>query len=153
MNLFLPYVDDVERSIRCLDDVRLRKQIVECKVMMNVFNGAKGYSQHPIVKHYTQTKRQFKFVRYYAWLCCEEYKYRFNKEHAYTSLFPKTKYFGGVPGYTPVYLEGSPGDSKYIYTNNHEKVSELYQKKLIRKWHNDKKTPIWTKRSIPLFYL
>ena len=153
MNIFLPYSDDIERSIRVLDDVRLRKQIVECKVMMNVYNGSKGYAHHPIVKHYTKDKRQFKFVRYYAWLCCEEYKYRFDKEHAYSKLFPKTKYFGGLVGYTPVYLEGSPNNDNYIYTNDHEKVSELFQKKLVKKWENDKRKPTWTKRSIPLFYL
>lgn len=33
MNIFLPYEEDIERSVRSLDDKRLNKQILECYQM------------------------------------------------------------------------------------------------------------------------
>lgn len=153
MNLFLPYVDDVKLSIRCLDNKRLCKQILECKTMLDIANDPNhtdGYARHPIVKHYTSTKRQIKFLRYYANKCCEEYKFRFGKEHQYSEQMPPTKYIFHLPGYTPIYVEGSKPNQ--IVTIDHDKVSELYRMKLIKKWNADKYPPKWTKRDTPSFY-
>jgi hypothetical protein len=47
-------------------------------------------------------------------------------------------------------MEGSKGKPNYIRTT--ENVSELYQKKLINKWQNDKRPPKWTNREKPDFY-
>ena len=149
MNLFLPYVDDIDASVQCLDNRRLCKQILECKIMMDIAfepEAHKGYRNHPIVRHYTQSKRQIKFLRYYANKCCEEYKFRFGKEHMYASEMPPTKYFLGIPTYTPIYVDG-----KYS-TFDHDEVSYWYKMKLAYKWANDKYPPRWTNRSEPSFY-
>lgn len=147
MNLFLPYADDIDKSVQSLDNRRLCKQILECKTMLDIANDPThtgGYARHPIVRHYTSTKRQIKFLRYYANKCCEEYKFRFGKEHAYAKYMPKTKYFLGKPTYTPVYIEGSKPIQ--YWTTVHEDVSDLYKLKLLNKWFHDKYSPKWTNR-------
>ena len=149
MNVFLPFVDNIEKSIRCLDDRRLSKQILECQTMVDVYNGAKGYSHHPIVKHYTSTTREFKFLRYYAHRCCKEYEYRFGKKHAYASRFPNVAYFFGTPQFVPIYIEGKK--PYQLIETDPRRVEDLFQEKLILKWMHDKYIPKWTKRPIPKF--
>lgn len=149
MNIFLPYPNNVNRSVRSLDDVRLSKQILECQTIIDVDNGAKGYSNHPIVKHYVSSKRQIKFVRYFGYQCCKEFKYRFGKDHAYADRFPRIYYFLGTPQFLPLYLEGRK-PNQYVTTDPKE-VEFMFQAKLISKWLNDKRTPKWTKRPIPAF--
>ena len=52
MNIFLPYENDIGASVRSLDDVRLNKQIEECKTILNAIlehkkSGLKlGYFHH-----------------------------------------------------------------------------------------------------------
>lgn len=153
MNIFLPYADDIDKSVQSLDNKRLCKQILECKTILDIANEparTDGYANHPVVRHYISSKRQIKFVRYYGYKCCKEYEYRFGKKHAYADLMPQTKYFLGVPTYTPVYIEKA--DIIMYYTVDHDQVSELFKCKLCDKWHHDKYPPKWTKREMPPFY-
>jgi hypothetical protein len=49
MNTFLPF-PDYEKSARCLDSRRLRKQQVECKQIVEILNGkGSGWAHHPAV--------------------------------------------------------------------------------------------------------
>jgi hypothetical protein len=49
VNVFLPYCE-IAASVRCLDDLRLGKQLVECQQILNVLRGRrKGYANHPAV--------------------------------------------------------------------------------------------------------
>jgi hypothetical protein len=168
MNIFLPYENDIRKSVQSLDDLRLNKQILECYQLLNNAikeqNGeeVKGYKNHPIYVHY---KKDIYFLSIYGYECCEEYFYRFGKKHKLYSFFyyiksPAMAYWcfdkikNGQPYdtfyYTPFYMEGSKGQPNYIRTT--ENVSALYQAKLIAKWENDKKPPKWTNREIPSFY-
>ena len=156
MNIFLPYENDVVASVQSLDDLRLNKQILEVKQLMmksvDEFDGKKifGYKNHPIYLHY---KDNIGFLLLYGYVCCKEYEWRFGKVHRLYEYFEK-----GVmpttaldyPPYTPFYMEGSKGQPNYIRTT--ENVSELYQRKLINKWQNDKRPPKWTNRDVPEFY-
>lgn len=163
MNIFLPYEKNVVASIRSLDDLRLNKQILECyQLLCNALkekNGEeiKGYKNHPIYLHY---KDNLQFLCEYGLACCNEYKYRFKKDHKLFSSFVEKWKSKEIPKrmvcrYTPFYMEGSIGQSNYIRTI--ENVSELFQKKLCIKWENDKiksngKRPTWTNRQKPNFY-
>ena len=155
MNIFLPYENDIIKSVRSLDDVRLNKQILECyQLLSNAIkekNGGVvvGYKNHPIYTHY---KRNIKFLAYYGWECCLEYWYRFEKEHKLEHFFVMKAQDSRHP-YTPFYMEGSKNSPNCIRTTDN--VSELYRKKLCNKWDNDKangRPPRWTNREIPKFY-
>ena len=147
MNVFLPYPNNIPLSVRCLDDKRLNKQILETFQILQASKGlSEGYKNHPIVKHYIKFP---KFLNSYGYLCCEEYKYRFNKSHKLSSEF--TLY--STPWYIPFYAAGSINTPECIRTT--ENVGELYKQKLINKWESDKikgKPSKWTNRSIPNFY-
>lgn len=168
MNIFLPYENDIQKSVQSLDDLRLNKQILECyQLLSNAFKEQrgeeiKGYKNHPIYVHYKSNPH---FLCLYGWVCCEEYLHRFNKCHKLRGFFYNIKsttvlYYTfckmkeGKPydkfEYTPFYMEGSKGQPNYIRTT--ENVSALYQAKLITKWETDKKPPKWTNREMPSFY-
>ena len=168
MNIFLPYENDIQKSVQSLDDLRLNKQILECyQLLSNAIkekNGEniKGYKNHPIYVHYKNTPY---FLSLYGIACCDEYRYRFNKHHKlYDSIITANHKAMGITylekemkgekfdtfKYIPFYMEGSKSQPNYIRT--YDNVSELYQKKLINKWQNDKRQPKWTNREIPSFY-
>lgn len=168
MNLFLPFEKDVIKSVSVLDNSRLIKQILEVKqLLLNAIKESYGeipkeYANHPVYKFY---KDNIAFLCYYGYIACQEYQYRFGKEHElfceFSSLFMSKfyKYINPLtyklkqPPYTPYYMEGSKGQPNYIRTTDN--VSALFQQKLINKWNNDKakgRPPKWTNRQVPEFY-
>lgn len=159
MNIFLPYENDIAKSVNSLDDLRLNKQSLEAYQLLSnaikEMNGGeiKGYKNHPIYVYY---KGNWKFLYLYGVHCCDEYMYRFGKIHELRHSFEKITfgmYKGVTINYTPFYMEGSKGQPNYIRTT--ENVSELYQRKLCAKWDNDKakgRPPKWTDREVPSFY-
>lgn len=161
MNIFLPYENDVRKSLEALDDLRLRKQIVEVyELLKNAieeeFGGEpKGYTKHPIYEYY---KNNIPFLAKYGYCSCVEYAYRFHKTHAFAEYFMLTLIRFDIDEknvkYVPFYMEGSKGQPNYIRTT--ENVSELYQRKLCRKWDSDNergREPKWTNREVPEFYM
>ena len=157
MNIFLPYENNIQKSVQSLDDLRLNKQSLEVyQLLQNAIHEVrggivKGYKSHPIYVHYKGNRA---FLATYGYECCKEWQFRFNKAHALTEYFMDYIAIWDIDIekviYTPFYMEGSKGQPNYILTT--ENVSELYQKKLINKWQNDKKTPKWTNREMPSFY-
>lgn len=147
MNIFLPYPNSIIDSVKSLDDKRLIKQILECKQIYDVAIGkSSAYSNHPIVKHYVKYRE---FIIHYGYHACQEYEYRFGKRHKYYEVFKKKFHLNTIK-YEPFYAEKSINDINCIRTT--ENVGELYMKKLINKWNNDKIKPKWTKENIPEFY-
>ena len=172
MNVFLAYENNVSESVKVLDDVRLNKSIVETYQLLTLaikeqevgHEVKAGHYHHPVYLFY---KNNPKFLTYYGYECCREYRYRFNKWHTLTDTFDRAMYYFGlfivdeegfieameIPDYTPYYMEGSLGQPNYIRTT--ENVSELFKTKLIKKWEADKekgRSPRWTKRQVPEFY-
>lgn len=170
MNIFLPFEKNVEQSIQSLDNKRLNKACLETyQLLVSAIkekNGEKvsGYYHHPIFLHY---KDNPEFLAYYGYECCVEYYLRTGKEHkccrAFEKVLAKVGLVAydecgfiiamGVPKFTPYYMEGSKGQPNYIRTT--ENVSELFQKKLIKKWETDKnngRPPKWSNREVPKFY-
>lgn len=147
MNIFLPFPEDIEASVRSLDDRRLVKQIQEVKVLLSIAESHRtdGYAYHPVAIHY---RTQPEFLHYYGFLCCREYLFRFDKTHAYNAIFKACDYNG--TDYIPFYAEGSKDNPDCIRTTKN--VGELFRAKLCRKWDNDKIPPRWTNRTAPGFY-
>lgn len=158
MNLFLPYENDVKKSVSALDNARLVKQILECKILLDGAIAYKneeitnGYFKHPVAQHY---KDYPEILAYYGYVACMEYAFRFSVEHQYFTYFrEKIKELNIVttaqPQFVPFYMEG-PKDSIYCIRTT-ENVSKLFQDKLVKKWSNGKNQPRWTGRDIPDFY-
>jgi hypothetical protein len=172
MNIFLPYEDDIVKSVQSLDDVRLQKQAVEVYQLLTLaikeqqegHEVKAGHYHHPVYLFY---KDNIPFLAYYGYICCCEYLHRFYKRHTLLEYFQDrcselldiNCYVNSVEGifvppkFTPYYMEGSKGQPNYIRTTDN--VSALFQQKLINKWNNDKakgRTPKWTNRQVPEFY-
>lgn len=169
MNIFLSK-DNVVGSLQDLDDLRLQKQLVEAYQLLTLaikeqevgHEVKAGHYHHPVYLFY---KNNPKFLCYYGYIACQEYKYRFNKTHKLFFIFQQliiSKFADMVdleswkvvqPAYSPYYMEGSLGQPNYIRTT--EGVSGLFRAKLINKWQADKakgRNPKWTNREMPEFY-
>lgn len=169
MNIFLSS-SSAKQSIQELDDLRLQKQLVEVYQLLTLAikeqeEGKEikaGHYHHPVYLFY---RDNIPFLVYYGYIACQEYEYRFGKQHEMFgefSIFLQTRYTEYVdcqnwkviqPSYTPYYMEGSKGQPNYIRTT--ENVSELFRQKLIKKWEQDKakgRQPKWTNREVPQFY-
>lgn len=172
MNIFLPYENDVIKSVESLDDVRLNKQAVECYQLLTMAESeietgkptSKGHYHHPIYQFY---KNNPQFLAYYGYECCREYNYRFKKWlkpiEYFDDIMDKYKMFKydedsfiiamEIPEFAPYYMEGSKDSPNCIRTT--ENVSQLFKDKLCKKWDNDKakgRPPKWTNRQVPEFY-
>lgn len=160
MNIFLPYVTDINKSIESLDDRRLIKQILEVYQLLQIYekekhgivlNSSRGYQNHPIYKHYRQYPD---FLYLYGWCACQEYLYRFAKHHKYEEYFAhevNSSKRAEFYNYIPFYMEGHKNDPNMIRTTDPNNVEFLFQNKLINKWLSSKYTVIWSKRDVPVF--
>lgn len=165
MNIFFPYPKVIE-SVQSLDDKRLLKQILECKVIVNEWHRKqdpshdpgikiKGYANHPVIMHYSSCHSNYWLAMKYGLQCCIEYGYRFGKAHAYDFLFYKElnetiRYMTEnniILGAKPIYVE------KEYSTTDPEKLYGLFRQKLHQKWKDGRSAPKWTKREVPSFYL
>ena len=146
MNIFLPYENDIERSVAALDDRRLIKQILECKQLLEVAIGQNtGWSNHPVAVHY---RKYPEFIACYGYAACAEFWFRFDKNHALDDYF--TDAFTAYKPAVPFYAEYPATDPRCIRPT--ENVTALFQAKLVRKWNTDKISPKWTNRERPEFY-
>ena len=157
MNVFMPCASVIE-SVQSLDDLRLKKQILECKVLLDgaiaYKNGEKpnGYFKHPVAQHY---KDYPDFLQYYGMICCNEFLYRFEKEHSYVNyfIFHITKIPSlNISNIKILYAEGRKNTPECIRETDREKVYELFKNKLNNKWIADiekGRPPKWTKRGKP----
>ena len=157
MNIFLPYENNIGKSLQSLDDKRLIKQILEVYQLLQIYekeqqgiilnnNSNRGYQNHPIYKHY---KKYPRFLYFYGYNGCLEYKFRFKKDHKYFDYFSTNALKHKTFKCTPFYMEGSKNNPDNIRTT--ENVSILYQEKLIQKWISSKYTVKWTNRPTPQF--
>ena len=61
MQVFVPYPSPIDVA-KCLDKLRLRKQIIECRQIMAAIEGqTKAWVNHPVVKMYE---------KHWMWLSC-----------------------------------------------------------------------------------
>lgn len=152
MNIFITHKDNILLSIREIDDLRLNKQLLENKTILDyAIDKSSAYSSHPILKYYKQYPQ---FVLYFSMLCLSEYYARSGKVHTlwdyFMDIFLECENFEKYSNFIPYYVEGGKDKSDSIRTI--ENTDILFQNKLIKKWENDKRQPKWTNREIPKFY-
>lgn len=170
MNLFT-ISDNTKFCIQSLDDVLLRKTIVESAQMLSTAihcNDNIKVKPDMIYKKYNaneehnvwvrESKYNFKWTLFYLIDALNEYQYRFNKVHdtykiaqivaQYEDMFPNIDM-------TPFPRKFNKTYDNYKYLMNMSDTYLAYKQYLITKWNNetlDGKKPIWTKRNKPEFY-
>lgn len=83
MNTFLPEADFAE-SAAILDSLRLNKQIVETKQILDAINGAEAWAHHPIV---TMWRNYVPALLYYGLTMAVEFDRRAGYQHKFQPLF------------------------------------------------------------------
>lgn len=147
MDIFLPYEDNIFKSIASLDDNRLKQQIDDCEMLLKV---DESYT-HPLYENY---KNNIDFIAYYGLLACREYSYRFRKHHTYEQFFTDIFQANSIFEVTPVFIPKFFDETTSSITSKN--VSKQYQELLNRLWHNDvanNQKVTWTKRSKPAFII
>lgn len=159
MNIFVPY-DDLEKNVEFLDDKRV---IVQCKELGQLLATAvrhhcpeidfdipqMAHINHPITKwvYYSRQNYTKTFKRFISAL--DEYKYRAEKEHAYTRIIPYlvegTKYIPEKEEWP--FLNAAENKTLGISFKHVENVHEAYRLYLQKRWQGDKRPPTWTKRT------
>lgn len=170
MNLFT-ISDNTKHCIQSLDDVLLRKTIVESAQMLSTavhLNDEIIDKPECLYKVYNaneehnawvrESKYNYKWTFYYLMDGLMEYRYRFDKNHdswrvaqvfsQYEDLFPNI-------GMTPFPRKFNKEYENYNELMNMKDTFKAYKLYLITKWKKetaDNKTPIWTRRDKPDFY-
>lgn len=151
MNVFV-LDKSMEKSAQMLDDVHLKAQINEgCQVLMANYNKvwhaeAKiGHISHPVTKFYSGDFESEELLAYIFSLC-EEYRFRFKKEHQNVFwamgfkyvFFPVYKNIGDEKtfSHSKTYVNGIMTDD--IAAIRHYIMTKPQQKK-----------PVWTNREKP----
>jgi hypothetical protein len=94
MQTFLPY-PDFRRSAQCLDRLRLGKQRVEVKQILNALTGvSKGWQNHPATKMW---RGHIRYLALYGMAMCEEWKSRGYKDSLYDQFRHTFETHTGVP--------------------------------------------------------
>lgn len=159
MNVFMPS-ENIVKSVQALDDARLRKQILECKVLLDgaiayrIGEKPNGYFKHPVAQHY---KDYPLFLATYGLECCTEFMIRFSVKHKYNGIFYAwccdDEFFQNDHTFVPhLYAEGRKDTPECIRTTDSDKVYDLFKQKLIKKWKADAekgRPPKWTNRGMP----
>lgn len=170
MNLFT-ISNNTKECVKNLDDVLLRKTIVESAQMLSTairMNEKIKEFPEQIYKKYNaneehnvwvrESKYNFKWTFMYLMDALLEYQYRFGKVH---DTFNIAKLLGQYEDYFPL-VEMTPFTRKFNQSyDNYNELMEMtdtfkaYKTYLVTKWKFETekgKAPIWTNREIPEFY-
>jgi hypothetical protein len=158
MNIFLTSKNP-RIAAKHLDDLRLNKMILETAQLLsaayrNFFGENKiiyktTHFNHPCTIWARKNLQNMKWLNQYFYEIAQEKFFRTGKMHkSFTLIFPVLD----------AALEKIPEAKNIKFDFNctpYKKTSNLcqaYQKYLMEKWKNDKRTPQWTKRKRPYFY-
>lgn len=154
MQIFMPY-ESIIKSLRALDDVRLRKQVLEsAQLISNVLHDygcfspyKKTHPHHPLTA-WLGVRQNFRWHLRYFRAAAEEFEARFGKQHkSFVDLYPLGK------GFDTNLLHEKKWDGVYNNTpHKDEEVHRAYKKTLHEKWRTGKAAPKWTGRSVPDFF-
>lgn len=156
MNIFATSQDPKESAL-ALDDKRLIKMCLEsCQIMSTVMHqyGVEGpykptHKNHPCTIWAGMNSANFNWLREHAACLCEEYRYRFKKQHACYGLI--------LIDFTEFWCDANKLPRAWHRTEfvnctpfKHIKdVHKAYKECLLDKWRNDKRFPKWTNRDMP----
>ena len=153
MNIFV-VSNDVDVCAQALDDLRLRKMIVETAQMLSTAKHVLGsgsdriykstHISHPCAKWVRRTYHNYQWTLGLLKALIKEYHHRFNKPHATEDILLELESNPATGlGFT------EPANCS-LYKNL--PIHEAYQLTLVHKWNNDKQQPRWTNRGNPWFY-
>ena len=156
MNIFVTDPDPQKCAI-ALDDVRLRKMIVETAQLLSTALHEWGHERaadvykpthrnHPCNLWARENAGNFMWLYEHMNALAAEYQYRFEKEHKTAQLL--------MPFYMALWTMLSEANGVTPFPNctpykDWEDVTEAYKQTLRDKWANDKRPPKWTKRELP----
>jgi len=153
VNIFVISDDYVECAI-ALDDKRLVKMCVESTQMLStaisIHGGHPVYSaawhKHPCTIWTAKTRSNFIWHMNLLKAMGQEFEYRYGKKHKSVEdgikLIDQVHMIPEGPLTTFANCSLYKGDIHVI---------DAYRKTMIDKWNNDKRTPKWSKRKIPLW--
>lgn len=162
MNIFITD-ESYAISAQNLDDVRLRCQIKELAQILSTAIYNKIGVQSDIYKPYNPNGRFTKWADnyynmrkliYYGDALELEHIFRFNKSHkSYQIIKNCEKYINNFDiNYIKQYsFVADEQTEKHMLSGIN--IYQAYQKTLQDKWYNDKRTPKWTNRQEPSFYI
>ena len=177
MNIFSTY-NCPKLSAQALDDKRVIKMILESAQMLctaihlhskednNIINtqAAELYKsthvKHPCTIWTAYSIENWMWLYDHIRYLCEEYSYRFNNRvHKVESKFIPSileyKYLLPEKGLTK-FANCCRGEFKNGISVDYREIDdvlEAYRLYMCAKWQNDARTPIWTKRRAPKWYL
>lgn len=152
MNLFVTHQNPAV-SVQHLDDVRLRKMVLETAQILSTCMHLRGewapykptHINHPVVQWANSNDDNLDYVVTYFINIDHEYRFRFNKRHkstVYVNYFcNRIRQTPTVPNY---FVNCTPFKDELD-------VFKAYQKTLLDKWSKDKIKLTWTKRVRPDF--
>ena len=170
MNLFT-ISDNTKHCVQSLDDVLLRKTIVESAQMLSTaiqLNDKIKNKPEGLYKIYNaneehnawvrESKYNFKWTFYYLIDALNEYRYRFDKNHdtwRVAQLIPQYEDTFPNVSITPFPRKFNKEYENYDELMNMKDTFKAYKLYLATKWKKetaDNKIPTWTKRDKPDFY-
>lgn len=155
MNIFATSDDPVEAAL-WLDDLRLRKMIVESAQMLSTAVYAHtgklhsslykpAYPKHPCTLWAGQSQKNFLWLYEHAMAMVAFYEQQWGKEHASHSTLSKCYKF----------RKELPRGKLTEFVNCTEfkmlklPIVKIYQTQMNHKWNHDIRPPLWTNRPIP----
>lgn len=160
MNIFVPY-PNIKFNATVLDDLRLNKMVLENAQMLHAVLHRYGvtnddypnlyrlsHANHPCTRWAGNTRSNFEYViDLAAHMERERLRRGFNPHKSATRC-------NEVKQFVPIIPEGEltphpncTSDFKHITD-----VHEAYRKQLTKKWREDGKQPVWSRRDPPLIY-
>lgn len=170
MNLFT-ISDNTKYCVQSLDDVLLRKTIVEAAQMLStaiILNDKIKEKPEGIYKKYNANEEHniwvrtnqttYKWAFYYLLDALNEYQYRFHKTHDtwnVAKILSQYEIYFDQGEMIPFPRKFNQTYENYNDLMNIKDTYKAYKIYLITKWNKetkDGKTPIWTNREKPEFY-
>lgn len=152
MNIFISDIS-AEQSAINLDDKRLVKMVLESAQILSTVADSVGESapykpthkNHPAVKWAGASQSNFNWLVWHFHELCDEYVFRFDKDHASWKRLQENFYPQEICKKLP-YSEACTAPPSSC-GGSIEACREI----LRQKWLKDKRPPKWTKRAAPIW--
>ena len=152
-------------SAQALDNKRVVKMVLETAQLLSTaifINSGITYDniykpthiKHPCTVWTALTLGNWDWVFQHFVALCEEYGFRYNKQHASEKILPYLlKHRTDIKnGAITAFANCTRSETMQIDFKHIKDTCEAYKKYLIAKWDHDKSSPKWINRKPPLWY-
>lgn len=110
--------------------------------------------KHPCTIWTEETLKNWDWLFAHFMALCEEYHFRYNKQHASENISPYLlKHRSDIKGGSiTAFANCTRSEALQIDFKNIQDTCEAYKKYLIARWHHDKLPPKWINREPPSWY-